>query len=644
MEVRSTDDSDVPAGRAWWATAAAIAAVCALTTAVSRTDQHEAVYSPAVIVLAAAFAVVVRARRLRPTAGWSIFAGGLLLLALGDGVYALPWSTDLGSTGLSGADLLYVVGSVALVAGALRLKSAHMGERGREALIDATSIGLAAAVLLWHPLVEPRLNLAGTTTFARMVNASYPILDVVVLAMMLWLLLGARRWTPSNLLLVGGAFVFLLADLVYAVRIERGTIDDPTLNWLDTLWLVAYGLYLLAAMHPTAHTLGRAASSDDVSISHGRLALSGVTLLAPMVALAVTSTEVTHLLFALAVEVLLVVLVLLRLSDLAAGERRARQALVDRERYFRSLARNASEAMMVIDGSRLVTDASPAVKPLLGVSPEELVGHRPTQVISGLDPTSTESLWATTMASPDVVITREVSITTDAGTRWLEMRVTNLLAEPAVAGLVVNIHDVTARHHLQADLERQAFTDSLTGLPNRALFDDRLGHLLSRRDPPDLAVVYCDLDRFKNVNDRYGHAEGDRLLKLTAARLATAVRAEDTVARLGGDEFAVLVSGADALGVAEGIAERIVEELRHPLMVGSDAVPVSVSVGVACAAGGLHRRCPRAHALGGRGHVPGQEGRRRPGRGARGGARVGELGRRPGPDGAGCDLSRRRGR
>ena len=162
-----------------------------------------------VLLLAVAFAVVVRRRRLRPTAGWTIFAGGLLLLAVGDGVYALPVNTDIGTTGLSWADPLYVLGSLVIVAGALRLKSAHVGEGDREGLIDATSIGLAAAVLLWNPLIEPRFNLADTPLLARVVNASYPILDVVVLAMMLWLLLGARRWTPTTVMLVGGAVFYL---------------------------------------------------------------------------------------------------------------------------------------------------------------------------------------------------------------------------------------------------------------------------------------------------------------------------------------------------------------------------------------------------------------------------------------------------
>ena len=128
MQVPSSDVSDTPAGTLWWGTAAVVVAICAVTTAVSHTDFHEALYSPSVLVLAVAFAVVVRHRQLRPTAGWTIFAAGLVLLAVGDGVYALPWDTDIATTGLSWADPLYVLGSLVLVAGALRLKSAHVGE------------------------------------------------------------------------------------------------------------------------------------------------------------------------------------------------------------------------------------------------------------------------------------------------------------------------------------------------------------------------------------------------------------------------------------------------------------------------------------------------------------------------------------
>lgn len=125
-------------------------------------------------------------------------------------------------------------------------------------------------------------------------------------------------------------------------------------------------------------------------------------------------------------------------------------------------------------------------------------------------------------------------------------------------------------------LEHQALHDHLTGLPNRALFTDRLDHAL-RRPSAELGLLFCDLDDFKQVNDKHGHDAGDLLLQLTAERLLGCVRAEDTVARLGGDEFALLLENPND---AERIAARVVEQMRRPFFLHGHEVQVSMSVGV----------------------------------------------------------------
>jgi diguanylate cyclase (GGDEF)-like protein len=139
-------------------------------------------------------------------------------------------------------------------------------------------------------------------------------------------------------------------------------------------------------------------------------------------------------------------------------------------------------------------------------------------------------------------------------------------------------------HRLLADLEaareqlqHQALHDPLTGLANRALFGDRLRHALADPTAP-VAVLFCDLDDFKNVNDELGHHAGDQLLQLVARRLLHCVRPGDTVARLGGDEFAVLLPRESR---AESVADRIVTHIQQPYRVGSDDVHTSVSVGIA---------------------------------------------------------------
>jgi diguanylate cyclase (GGDEF)-like protein/PAS domain S-box-containing protein len=143
--------------------------------------------------------------------------------------------------------------------------------------------------------------------------------------------------------------------------------------------------------------------------------------------------------------------------------------------------------------------------------------------------------------------------------------------------------DVTQLHETQVALARQAAYDSLTGLPNRTLFNDRMAQLtaLSQRHNNSFCLLFIDLDRFKEVNDSLGHQVGDTLLREVAKRLQNGVRQEDTVARMGGDEFVVLLPGIDVAG-ARAVATKLLERVRQPLLLdqGTHYVPMA-SVGLA---------------------------------------------------------------
>jgi diguanylate cyclase (GGDEF)-like protein len=155
-------------------------------------------------------------------------------------------------------------------------------------------------------------------------------------------------------------------------------------------------------------------------------------------------------------------------------------------------------------------------------------------------------------------------------------------------GLVGMVQDVTDRRRLEAELAHRAFHDPLTGLANRALFADRVAHALARagRQPETAAVLYVDLDDFKGVNDTLGHAAGDALLAVVAARLLNATRGCDTVARLGGDEFAVLLENVRDEADATTVAERVLAAVSTPAAVGGRLVGPRASVGIARAAPG----------------------------------------------------------
>ena len=137
--------------------------------------------------------------------------------------------------------------------------------------------------------------------------------------------------------------------------------------------------------------------------------------------------------------------------------------------------------------------------------------------------------------------------------------------------------------------EEQALKDSLTGLPNRRLFQDRVGHALARsqRNPGSVAVLFIDLDGFKDVNDSLGHAAGDHLLALVAERLRASLRPADTPARLGGDEFAVLVEDLGSIGSARDVAERLLAALAVPFEVRGKEMAIGASVGIAIATAGV---------------------------------------------------------
>lgn len=162
---------------------------------------------------------------------------------------------------------------------------------------------------------------------------------------------------------------------------------------------------------------------------------------------------------------------------------------------------------------------------------------------------------------------------------WTHPQITN----DTLVGAVITFVDITERKKMEATLQQMAHFDVLTGLPNRALFSDRVQQALAeaKRNPTCLAIMFIDLDKFKPVNDNYGHAVGDLLLKEVANRMRGAVRESDTVARVGGDEFIVLLKdikdGQDALVVAE----KIRNSLNMPFILNNLTLGISSSIGIA---------------------------------------------------------------
>jgi diguanylate cyclase (GGDEF)-like protein len=188
---------------------------------------------------------------------------------------------------------------------------------------------------------------------------------------------------------------------------------------------------------------------------------------------------------------------------------------------------------------------------------------------------------------------KEVGAPVRAGTRalWIvspaldRARASVTADRMALEALATVAEEAYARLALTAEMGRLANHDALTSLPNRTLFLDRVEQAVSRsrRGGDPFAVLFLDLDGFKGVNDRFGHGEGDELLKTVAARLTGCLRAEDSVARLGGDEFAVLVEGVEAVDDIGGLCRRMLDALRREVTIAGHDVVVGASIGVALA-------------------------------------------------------------
>jgi diguanylate cyclase (GGDEF)-like protein/PAS domain S-box-containing protein len=269
-----------------------------------------------------------------------------------------------------------------------------------------------------------------------------------------------------------------------------------------------------------------------------------------------------------------------RANELRMAEERSRK-----DAKFRSMIQNSSDVIAILDASGEIRYTSPSVRRVLGYEPEERVGRSGFASIHPEDVHKAQQVLDHVLTAPEATQIDEFRVLhADGSWRWIEISATNLLSDSNVAGIVLNYRDVTDRKQLQDQLRHQALHDSLTGLANRALFHNLLGHSLSaaKRRKNQVAVFYLDLDNFKQINDGLGHEAGDQLLVQVAERLRTCVRAEDTPARLGGDEFAVLAEGLGRRAAAD-IAGRVLASLQRPFLLAGQQVSVGASVGIAFA-------------------------------------------------------------
>lgn len=261
------------------------------------------------------------------------------------------------------------------------------------------------------------------------------------------------------------------------------------------------------------------------------------------------------------------------------------------ETKYRSIFENAIEGIFQVSPEGKVVSANPAMARILGYStPQELMDSKDDFCSRLCEDASKKEKFFRVLEDHGSVQAFEVMTSRQGGQAlWASVN-----AHMVTGKTAENVHfegtleDISDHKRFEEQLLHQSLHDALTGLPNRALFSDRLSQAISRttRNNSFFALLYLDVDRFKVINDSLGHAAGDQFLLKLAERLRGCTREADTLARLGGDEFAVISEQVRTLSGATMVAERILEEMRKPFTIEGREIYSTVSIGIICCGGG----------------------------------------------------------
>ena len=490
------------------------------------------------------------------------------------------------------ADFFYVGFYLALPAAAIFLiRAAAVRVPWIQLSMDATIFAVGFGAFFWFLVLHPAAQQHEASLLKQVLSQAYLTLDCVLLLMLGVLLLtgsGNLGGQRVPLMLLTGFATMFAGDIVWSLAKMRGYYLPG--DTADVMYLVCYvplagaartQLRWVAAPPPVtsqnADVLARALPYAAMLAAFLMLVyLSGGDASGP-------ANMMIMVVFALTLLLMVRQSVVLR-GDALVRERRAARMVEDR---YASLIANASDVIMIVDGDGVLRFASPASERTLGLTPAEITGRSLPELWAGEDGEKLRAFLAEVAATPaGTVGPVELRFERGAQRYVVETVGSNLTQDPAVQGLALNFRDISERKALEEQLRQLAFHDPLTMLANRNLFRDRVQHALTlaQRGPNCLAVMFLDLDNFKNINDSLGHDAGDRLLQAVAHRVMQATRSSDTVARLGGDEFAVLMEGVERSSEVERVADALIATLNVPFQLDGREVRVGASVGVAISA------------------------------------------------------------
>jgi diguanylate cyclase (GGDEF)-like protein len=507
-------------------------------------------------------AIVVGIRGNRPSRAhpWWILLAAFLLLDAGYVLRLSLWAGDLTEL-LGNLSTLFAYPLIAVAVLSMVRLQAPGGDR--EGAIDGGIVMIALATLLAGTVFDQRQLAADSELLPRLLMIVAPLLLSAVAAATLRLLFVGAVRIPAAWMLVGAAVGALVGNVARTVYTAQGTYARG--SWVELFLLASYAGVALAALHPSVVELSEPSEAVNRRLTLARLGVLGAALIAAPATLVIQDPG-DGLSMPVVSSILLSLLVLWRLARLVVEREAVRQALHERADRQEALAAIGLQALDAPELSVLSDEVSRCCARMLDLD-VCAVSSEPQSHPGGIRlPFGREGAA--------LIAVREAP--------WNDE---DLAFLQAAANVLAGAFE---RQRTQEAIRHQAVHDSLTGLPNRVLILDRVEHALARsqRSGSTVSVMFIDLDGFKQVNDEHGHHAGDELLIAVSERLSGRLRDADTLGRLAGDEFVVVCEDTD-VDVALQVAERFVAALNEPFQLGTCAVRIGASIGVADADGSV---------------------------------------------------------
>jgi diguanylate cyclase (GGDEF)-like protein/PAS domain S-box-containing protein len=489
------------------------------------------------------------------------------------------------------------VGAVALIiAGIYSFPTIGVSERNRRVFRLDSSIILAGLIALTGSVVIGPERLRLTSGDAEALSLFlYTSITIIALGIAYYTI--ARRPAAGLgaplLVMTLGLTIVALANLTWIhFEVRDQAVDGGPIY---VFWMLGQSLFVIGPqLHRDLTRRSVTFPRLDSLISRSHRFIPYAAAGAGTVVLVSTGVAVLLERMGIIIIVVLTVISLIIIRQIISLRQNARyqaaEAMREAENWYRTLIAYSSDMVMVLDREYRCTYQSPSAAAL---STRALATPVGSQFLDWVHPDDRDAVGQalnqvlnSTFQDETMRIEWRLNVHDERAVHY-ETIVSNRLDDPTVRGLVLNSRDTSERKQLEEQLTHQAYHDSLTGLPNRAMLIRTLDQLASDSTPrPGVAVIFADIDEFKMINDRFGHDAGDELLRAFSGRLRMALGSEDFLSRLAGDEFTIVLDRVESPEDVRSIGERVLRLMRAPFPIAGVEITLTSSVGIAVSPAG----------------------------------------------------------